>query len=266
MESPLVSIVIPMYNSSETIEEVIQSVLNQTYKKWELIIVNDGSTDQSVSIVESIIKNNPQFVISLINKPNGGVSTARNAGMKAAKGDYIALLDSDDEWLPTKIEKQMQMFKKNPEFSFLGCTRNGEEVVRFYFKRFQYLTPISPRVLLYKNFFSTPTVVFKKEILSTIGYFDETQRYAEEGNYWIRIGKRYKCALLNESLVMTGKGKPNFGHSGLSSNLLQMETGELKNLKDALVLKIIGHVEYIALIGYSVVKYLRRVIIVKMRK
>lgn len=263
---PLISIVVPMYNSSRTIENTLKSVTDQTFNDYEVIVVDDGSTDDSAALVEAFIRAHPDRAIALIRKPNGGVSTARNAGMRVGKGEFIALLDSDDEWLPNKLEVQMDVLRKNPDIDFLGSTRNNEHFDRFIFKKFGYLTNISARLLCYKTFLITPTTIFKASILSTVGYFDETQKFAEEGNYWIRVCKDNNCVLQNESLVITGGGKPDFGFSGLSSNLKGMEMGELKNLNDAFNLKIVGVLEYGFLISYSLLKYVRRMIIVKLRK
>jgi len=264
--TPLVSVVIPMYNSEKTIENTLKSVAVQTYKNIEVFVIDDGSTDGSASLVEHFARQNLQINIQLLKKQNGGVSTARNAGMKKCKGDYIALLDSDDEWLPNKLEIQIEIFKNNPWIDFLGSTRNDEHFTWFFFKKFSYLTHISSRLLLYKTFLTTPTTLFRRSILDTVGYFDETQKFAEEGNYWIRVCKDNQCVLQNESLVITGGGKPDFGFSGLSSNLKQMELGELKNIRDGLNLKIIGRIEYVFLVLYSLIKYVRRILIVKMRK
>lgn len=262
----MISVIIPMYNSSETILQSIQSVLDQSYKgEIEIIVVNDGSTDGSLKLVSDFAGTIPQSNIIIIDKKNGGVSSARNAGMQAAKGDYIALLDADDEWDKNKLKEQIKVLSAHPEVDLLGCNRNNEIVNRFIFKKFERLTLISSKLLLFKNFFSTPTVIFKRSVLATTGFFDESQRFAEEGNYWIRICNKGTCMLLNESYVITGGGKPDFGYSGLSSNLLKMERGELKNIKDALALKIINYIEFIFLNIYSIAKYLRRVIIVKLR-
>lgn len=261
-----VSVVIPLYNSSSTIENALNSVGQQSHAPLEIIVVDDGSTDDSAAKVEAFAATHPKLFINLIRKANGGVSTARNAGMKAAKGDYIALLDADDEWLPQKLSLQMEILAQHPEIDLLGANRNGETVKRSFFKKFDHLTLISANRLLYKWLFQPSTVIFKRYLLDRVGYFDEKQRYAEEGNYWLRIGKQHQCALLNESLVITGGGKPDFGFSGLSSNLKAMQQGEYKNLKDALQLSIIGHVQYGFLVLYSTLKYIRRILIVKLRK
>jgi len=261
----LISVIIPMYNSETTITNCINSVLNQTYKgDVEIIVVNDGSKDNSKAIVEDIIQDNKTKVsIELYNKINEGVSTARNIGIKMAKGDWIALLDSDDEWLPNKLERQIQVLTENPTIDFLGTNRNGEYFNNILWKKLNVLTRISPKILMVKFVFVVPTVIFRKKVIIDVGYFDETQKYAEEGNYFIRIAQKYNCFLLNESLVVTGGGKDHFGHSGLSGNLKEMEKGELKNLKDALNLKIINYFEYSCLVMFSILKYFRRIVIVK---
>ena len=262
-----ISVIIPMFNAENTIIAALDSIKNQTYKcEYEIIIVNDGSKDASKTIVENYILKNPQMNITLVDQANGGVSKARNEGLKRAEGDYIALLDSDDEWLPEKIEKQMSVFEKNSNIDLLGTNRNNEYFKKFLGFKFNYLTKISSKLLLLKTFLVTPSVIFKKEILNNTGFFDEQQRFAEEGDYWIRICNKNNCYLVNESLVITGRGKPNFGFSGLSSNLWQMEKGELKNMKTALNLKIINIFEYFFLVIYSIAKFIRRLIIVKFRK
>lgn len=253
-----------MFNAEETIAYTVQSVFGQEYQPYELIVVDDGSTDGSKKLLEGIFANYASGIhTKLLVQPNGGVSKARNRGMAVAKGDYIALLDADDRWLPDKLARQVAVLRQHPHIDFLGSNRNGEHWHRWFFKKFGHLTPISARLLLYKTFFVTPTVVFKRSILDDIGYFDETQRYAEEGNYWIRVCHKKNCVLMNESLVVTGDGKPHFGHSGLSSNLKEMEKGELKNMALGYKLGLVGVIEYVFLLLYSLMKYLRRIFIVK---
>lgn len=260
-----ISVVIPMYNSRNTILNTLNSVKNQTILPFEVVIIDDGSKDESVTVVEDFISVSSALNIQLVKQKNRGVSSARNVGLKLAKGDWIALLDSDDEWLPTKLERQIQVLNENPTIDFLGTNRNGEYFDKILWKKLSILTRISPKLLMVKFIFVVPTVIFRKKIVLDAGYFDETQKYAEEGNYFIRIAQKYNCYLLNESLVVTGDGKAHFGHSGLSGNLKEMEKGELKNLKDALSLKIINHFQYSFLVLFSILKYFRRIVIVKTR-
>lgn len=112
----------------------------------------------------------------------------------------------------------------------------------------------------------TSTSLFKKDILNQSGYYDEKQKYAEDGNLWLRISLVCKMVILNESLVITGGNKPDFGFSGLSSRIVKMEKGELKNIRDMFKLRAINIFGYFFYSFYSIVKFLRRAIIVQMRK
>ncbi len=266
MNQTKVSVVIPMYNCAETILQAIDSVYEQTWTgDIEIIVVNDGSTDNSRAVVESYIKFNKRVNIVLINQANAGVSSARNKGIKSSIGEWICLLDADDVWLPNKLDRQLHILEAHPEIDFLGTARNGEIFDRIGVRILDTLNKISAKELLFRFVFVTPTVIFRRSILSDIGYFDETQKYAEEGNYFIRITHHYTSYLLNESLVITGGGKNHFGDSGLSSNLWGMEKGELKNIRLAYRMKIIHFTEYLFFNLFSILKYIRRVYIVKVR-
>ena len=102
-ERPLVSVVIPVYNRMDTIERSINSVLNQTYKNIEIIVIDDGSIDDTLKIIEHLSISD----IKVLKQNHGGANAARNLGISAAKGEFIAFQDSDDEWLPDKLEKQI---------------------------------------------------------------------------------------------------------------------------------------------------------------
>ena len=130
-----ISIIIPLYNSKRTIISAVESILNQTYQKpIEIVIVNDGSSDGCDKLVEDIIdKNSTNRVIKLINKENGGVSSARNRGVKESSGAWKGFLDSDDIWLPEKLERQMAEIEKNPNIEFIG-TNKDDNIYPFYQK------------------------------------------------------------------------------------------------------------------------------------
>lgn len=263
---PLVSIIIPVYNASNTIIATLDSVKNQSYKEFEIIIVNDGSKDNSELIISEYIEKNSILNIKYISQLNQGVSKTRNLGMRHAKGDYIALLDSDDEWLPNKLERQIQVLLENPNIDFLGTNRNGEHFKKFLNIKFQLITNISAKKLLYKMFFITPTVIFKKNILNDVGFFDENQNFSEDANYFIKIALMKQCYLLNESLVITGGGKTYFEERGLSSNLWAMQKGEFINLKYAYQCKLINLFEYVLIFNFYCLKYLRRIMLMKKRR
>lgn len=123
METALVSIITPSFNSEKFIAETIQSVQNQSYQNWEMIIVDDSSTDQTVTIVEQLIKKDSRIRLFQLDK-NSGAGIAREKALSIANGDYISFLDADDLWKPQKLEKQLQFLKENKvpfTFSFYDC-------------------------------------------------------------------------------------------------------------------------------------------------
>ncbi|MCK9208483.1 MAG: glycosyltransferase family 2 protein, partial [Salinivirgaceae bacterium] len=257
--------VIPMYNAQETIIKAVSSVLNQTYEGTiELIVVNDGSTDNSLAIIERFKKDHPSLKMEILDQVNGGVQKARNAGLKIAKGQWIALLDSDDYWYPEKTKIQMDILKANGGIDFLGCSRNNEKI-KVLWKKKDKLSQIYFKDLLIKMYPQTSTVIFKKSILSEVGLYDEDLRYGEDGDYWLRISLKKQMYFLPETLVTTGDGKPNFGYSGMTAKLDKMEKGNLKVLHKNYILKNINFVEYILLRFYYLLKYIRRQLIVKAR-
>lgn len=264
----VVSVIIPMYNSERTIERALNSVVNQTYQgNIEIIVINDGSQDNSLNLVKEYKKklNKENIEIFIINKKNGGVSTARNEGLRKAKGKYIALLDSDDEWLKTKLETQIELLKNNSKIDFLGSQVNYRES-KIMFKKISKLKKIELKHLLIKWLPPTPTVIFKKEILDTIGYYDEEFKYGEDGNFLLRACIYKNVYYLPETLVLIGNGKADYGDSGLSKNLYEMEKGELRNWKMLYKISKISLLTYFLVSFYSILKYFRRCIIVKFRR
>jgi len=227
-----ISVVIPMYNSADTIISTLDSIKNQTAfnQITEVIIVNDGSTDNSLDLVKDYKEKNEQMPLVIIDKPNGGVSSARNAGMKAAKGDWIALLDSDDDWLSEKIEIQMKTIKKHPEIDFLGGDIN-DRGLKILWKQINGLYKANLKDVCLKMFPQPSTAIFKRSIFEQIGGFDEKQSYLEDSNYFLKVCSKYNYYYLPIQVVYYGGGKP-FGTSGLSSNLKKMYEGNIKNIKE----------------------------------
>ena len=261
----MISVIIPMYNAQSTIIRCLNSVINQTYKgKMEIIVINDGSQDKSKDIVEAFIERNKNWNIRLVNKINAGVSSARNAGLTLSKGNYIALLDSDDQWLENKLEVQMKMFKNNIEIDFIGCARNNE-ILKIFVKKIETLHKATVNELLIKMYPQTSTAVFKRRLYEQFGGYNESMTHAEDGNLWIRYCANANFYYTPDSLVITGDGKPHFGHSGLSANLRAMYEGNLFILKDAMNNRIIGFFSYSFFLFLYKIKYLRRIIITKIR-
>jgi glycosyltransferase involved in cell wall biosynthesis len=258
----IICVIIPMYNSRNTIRAAIESVINQTYKdSIEVIVVNDGSIDGSEKIVEELLLNNQtNRTIKLLNKENGGVSSARNKGIKEASGDWMAFLDSDDIWLPEKLEKQTNEIEKNKKIKFLGANRNGE-VYPFFKKSSQNLYTLNTKEIIYKMHPQTSTALISKEILLKTGLYDETRTHAEDGDLWLRITVYCDLYVLNEDLVYTGGGKRAFGESGLSANMPKMYKGEILALQGVFFRKQISILQYWLFHIWLTFKYFRRIII-----
>lgn len=255
--NPLVSVIIPIFNSEETLRETLDSVIDQTYKNLEIITVNDGSIDNSESIIKEI---NHSLIspIRYFKQENKGVSAARNAGAKKATGKYLTFLDSDDLWAKNKIKIQVEIMETNSEIDLLATNKDGDKFNKFLWFEIKELMPISLKFMLYKNFLLTSTVMFKPNILATTGYFDEEMRYSEDMDYFCRIAAQHKCFLYNRSMVSAWGNKPAYGHSGLSGNLWEMQKGEFRALKKVYHTKAINFFEYLYFCGWSFFKFIRK--------
>ena len=250
-----VSVIVPMYNSKNTIKSAIESLLNQTYKEpIEIILVNDGSKDDCEKIVEEMIINNQTNKhIKLINKQNGGVSSARNRGIKEASGEWIAFLDSDDMWHPQKLELVFEALKDD-SIKFIGHSYNLENN---FDKKFnlEKLSKVSFTKLLLKNFAVTPSIIIKKEICE---YFDEKMTHTEDHELWLRLALKLEVYYLN--LPLTTLGRPQLSQGGLSSNKWAMRKGELKMYKNIIRYKKSLTLLYPFLVIFSLAKHLRHII------
>jgi glycosyltransferase involved in cell wall biosynthesis len=253
-----------MYNASATIIDALESVRKQDYRgKLEIIVINDGSTDNSLDIASRYKTNHPEMNIRIIDKPNSGVANARNTGIQAAAGDFIALLDSDDEWLPHKLSTIMPCFD-NAEVEYAGSARNNK-TLKIGFKTIKKLTRIYPKDLVFRWGPCTPSVVLRKTVIDKVGYFNEKLRYSEDAEYWLRIAKNCGFYAIPDSLVITGHGKPEYGASGLSANLIKMHEGELFVIKNAYTSGAISAGICFLAVLFAKIKYIKRKIVVYIR-
>lgn len=255
----MISVIIPLYNDENTILKALNSIKAQknVAEKFEVIIVNDGSTDGSKKIVDVFIQENQNLLIRVFEQKNGGVSKARNLGLRESKGDFIALLDADDEWLPEKTAKQLKLLQdKNLTVDFIATRRNNNKILLPYRVK-NNLAEITFGKLLLRNEAQPSTVIFKRKVLENTGYFVENQRYAEDLNYWMKVAKNHnKMYILNESLLIADGGRRTFGVSGLSANLSAMENGFQRTLKEMYELKYINFIQYFLLKVFYKAKYL----------
>ncbi len=200
-----ISVVIPLYNKAQSISKTIDCVLTQSYKNFEVVVVNDGSTDGSESVVAAYTDER----IRLINKENGGVSSARNEGIRQAKYQYIALLDADDYWDHAYLEEQTKMITDFPDAKMWGmgwgyinddktCPHDvhfvGEPNFRGYVSNFW----IKPKK---SNIFWSSSVVINKIVFDDINMFDERLAYSEDLDVWWRIILNFSVAFNSNILA-----------------------------------------------------------------
>jgi len=201
---PKVSVVIPTYNRAGLLKRAVQSVLNQTYQDFELIVVDDGSTDNTEEVVRSF---NDNKVIYIKHERNKGAPAAWNTGIRAARGEYVAFQDSDDEWLPEKLEKQIKAFKTAS--TEIGLVYTGFWRIEGDKRTFSPSPNITPKegaihdALLKGNFVGTPNTVVKKECFEKAGMFDEKLPMYQDWELWIRISKYYCFKYIDEALVIS---------------------------------------------------------------
>lgn len=192
----MVSVIIPTYNRAGTILRSVQSVIGQSYSEWELIIVDDGSTDQTIELVKPVAKQDERirYISCLENK---GQAVARNMGIQEARGEYIAFQDSDDCWMPDKLQRQIALMERHPEYGLVY----GQVV---YDEAGVLSTPYPPtdageRVFvdcLKRNRIGTPTMLVRKAVFDTIGLFDTSLPALEDYELALRITKNYPAGFI----------------------------------------------------------------------
>ncbi|MBK5442704.1 glycosyltransferase family 2 protein [Peribacillus sp. TH24] len=196
----LVSIIMPAYNCEKFIKDAINSVIKQTYQSWELIVIDDGSRDNSVGIVKELLNNDDRIRL-YINEKNQGVSATRNRAISLAAGDWIAFLDSDDMWERTKLEKQVTFAKKNnAEFLFTGSSYINEDG-NYYQGIFDVPKKVTYKKLRTHNVISCSSVLIKKRFFGSIKM--EKDDMHEDYAVWLRILRTGVCAYgVNEPLLI----------------------------------------------------------------
>ncbi|MCD7978194.1 MAG: glycosyltransferase family 2 protein [Tannerellaceae bacterium] len=200
----MISVVIPLYNKEKSILSTVQSVLKQTYPDFELIIVNDGSTDNSLKVVKTIEDER----VKIVDKENGGVSSARNAGILASGNNYIAFLDGDDLWCEYHLETIVDLISSYPSSEVAGYGtrfyKSGGSGQGGYIKRDKhyllenyFASQATPRPL-----FNSSSFAIRKDILAETGLFNERLSYGEDVEFWYRVFRKYKLAM-SESITST---------------------------------------------------------------
>ena len=193
-----ISVIIPTYNRKHTLQRAIDSVLSQTFKPYEIIIVDDGSKDGTK---EWLLQNYPS--VQYIHQPNNGVSSARNKGIQISQGSWIALLDSDDEWMPEKLEYQSRFVEVNKDSSFCHTNeiwiRNGVRVNQMK-KHKKYGGDIFKHCLDICRI-SPSSSIINKDVFEEVGAFDESLTVCEDYDLWLRVTAKFNILFLDEPLI-----------------------------------------------------------------
>ena len=245
-----ISVVIPAYNASASIIKCIDSIFSQTYPIKEVIVVDDGSSDDTYIKLVTYKEKFGLDILRIEKQINSGPSVARNKGIMLATGEWIAFLDADDRWEKEKIAHQVKCLDNDPELCVIGCDSKKRRLSRK-------LINVTFNKLLLKNYFVTSSVLVKKSILPSQP-FDVNQFYSEDYKLWLELCYFNKCAVLPEVLVVYAENENLFTRNSLSARMWKMEKGELANYGYCLNKGYINHGEYCCLILFSLVKYLIR--------
>ncbi|MEL6468755.1 MAG: glycosyltransferase family 2 protein [Cyanobacteria bacterium J06623_4] len=233
--APLVSVVIPAYNAADYLPETIRSVIDQSYSNWELLVVDDGSTDATPTIVQRFHEADER--VRHVPKVNGGVSSARNLGAKEAKGTLLAFLDADDRWLKDKLLTHVNYMSAHPE---IGVSFARVELIKSDGQTTHKLTNnvvsrLHPQDLFYSNpTVTTSNLVIRRDIFLSVGGFDEAMQYNEDVELLFRMAF-YSDQTSGQALAGIDNVLVQYRlhDSGLSSTLSKMEAGWLRLMEKA---------------------------------
>lgn len=252
-----ISIVIPLYNKEKYIERTLKRVLEQTYQMFEIIIVNDGSTDNSVSNVNKIKDRR----IKLYNQKNSGASNARNNGVKYANGDFIAFLDADDEWDKTYLERIVKLHKNNPDgilyatnyyimenkelsmIDYPGITKKEGELENYFISGKIY-TPIW-----------TSAAVIKKDVFNQLGGFNKHCIICEDVDLWCKIALSGKIYYINEPLAIYHRDNINMLSKNKNASCFYPFLDEYETLINPNDIKKEAILEYVKYRKVTAIKY-----------
>ncbi|MEF8723085.1 MAG: glycosyltransferase family A protein [Candidatus Accumulibacter delftensis] len=256
-----VSCIIPTCNRRERLSGAIASVIAQTVPVNEIIVIDDGSTDGTFDMLQALGREVGQVRIAVLRQENRGPAAARNAGLRIASGDLVAFLDDDDVWHPEKTARQLAVFSSRPEIDLLGCASDTLKMPGG-----SRLFPISEWGMLFRNWFLTPTVMVRRELVLSCGGFPEDMRHCEDYALWLRIVVNNRCAFLNDVQVSCGHGKAPFGANGLSADLRALRGGEKTALDRWREHRHPDMIRFLIVSLWAYVRHLRRLLIVRSRR
>lgn len=232
----MISVIIPTYNRKEKLKRAINSVLNQTFKEFEILIIDNGSTDGTIELLREMKKQYSNYINYYVNLQKGA-NYSRNLGIEKSRGNYIAFLDDDDEWEKTKLEKQNKIMHQNVE---IGLCYTGKKIINEDFN-LEYISYSSKLKNIYiENFIgTTSSVLIRKNILEKSGKFDVKLPALQDYDLWIRILEYTKSYELKEPLIKYYIASNN---SQISNSISKFE--EACELIDEKNLKNLNYLQY----------------------
>ncbi|MDY6902659.1 MAG: glycosyltransferase [Cyanobacteriota bacterium] len=222
-----ISAIIPVFNGEATIRETIDSILNQTFRDIEIIIINDGSTDTTLETIKEISDSR----IKIFSYPNAGLSASRNRGISQAQGEYISFIDADDLWTPDKLELQWQALQKNPQAAVAySWTHYIDESSKFLKsgRRIKVNGDAFSQLLVTNFLENGSNPLIRKTALEKVGGFDKSLFAAEDIDMWLRLAANYEFVCVEKPQILYRTST-----TSMSTNLKRQETASLEVIKRA---------------------------------
>ena len=198
---PTISVVVPAYNGERTILETIKSIQQQTFSDFELIVINDGSTDRTLEPLATV--EDPR--LKVFSYENGGLPVARNRGIARSTGEFITFIDADDLWTPDKLELQLAALQQHPEagVAYSWTLVMDEKGEGFYpGKSVSFEGNVYPQLLLSNFIASGSNVMLRREAIASVGEFDPTLRSCEDWDYWLRVAARWSFVVVPKHQIL----------------------------------------------------------------
>ncbi|MBD2167457.1 glycosyltransferase [Calothrix membranacea FACHB-236] len=224
---PLISVIIPAFNSEKTIKKTIESVLQQTFTDFEVIIINDGSSDSTLEIVQKINDSR----ITVYSFDNAGANVSRNRGLYYAKGEFVSFLDADDMWSLDKLESQLKLLQIHPESSVAYSWTNYIDDKSQFLRRGSYIVAtgnVYPNILLVNFLENGSNPLIRKQALNVIGGFDESLGACQDWDIYLRLATNYQFVCVSSPQILY-----RVTPSSLSSNVMQLENACLTVIEKA---------------------------------
>jgi len=202
---PKVDVIIPAYNTAKYLPTAIESVEGQTFEDWRILLVDDGSTDNTAEVAAPFIERlGPK--LKYIKQSNAGLPAARNTAIRNSSAEFLALLDADDVWLPWRLEESVKCFEKRPEvglvYGMISCISSEGEPVEMVDRRQENGEGrIAPYIYMRKVQLPCPTMTFRRQCVDEVGLFDETMRATEDRDMWFRIALEYEVGFVDRVIA-----------------------------------------------------------------